>query len=211
MGQCAYREYKKVEWQHCHPGEQHILYHVVHVLHCATCAKPVICHAISGDPGGQGNRQETIYPSGPPARDPATDEIRKDHKDLADDYDEAVACEPHSSQAAAFLLGRCVERILVAKAEVNRGATLGLQINEAIKANKIPEILKKPLKDGFLPARNQAGHVWQDAAGNDLEVDKDTVADCFTIVDELFVHLYLAPFKTDAFIEKMNRVRGQKT
>ena len=210
MGQCAYREYKKVEWQHCHPGEQHILYHVVHVLHCATCGKPVICHAISGDPGGQGNRQETIYPSGPPARDPAPGELRSDHKELADDYDEAVACEPHSLQAATFLLGRCVERILVDTAGVNRGATLGVQINEAIKADRVPERLKKPLKNGLLIARNQAGHVWQNAVGDDLKVDGKTVKRCFVIVKQLFDHFYLEPLKADTFTQEMRDLEDEK-
>lgn len=210
-GQCAYREAKVINWSHSHPGGGRNWMHYVRVLHCGTCGNPLIRHVISKTQAETEVNKVTIYPSGPPARDPAPDEIRNAKKELAVDYDEAVACEPHSLQAAAFLLGRCVERILVDKAGVNRGATLGVQINEAIEANKIPEHLKKSLKDGLLIARNQAGHVWQDAEGNDLPVDKDTVDDCFTIVDELFVHFYLAPLKTDAFTKKMNRVKVEKT
>ena len=155
--------------------------------------------------------QETIYPSGPPARDPAPDEIRKDHKELAADYDEAVACEPHSSQAATFLLGRCVERILVDEVKVDPKATLGPQIDTVIKVETFPEILKKPLKRGFLIARNQAGHVWQNAAGEDLKVDGKTVKRCFAIVDQLFDHFYLEPLKVDTFTQKMGNIEGEKT
>lgn len=210
-GQCAYGEYKPVEWQHRHPGELHTLYHFVHVLHCLTCGNPMIRHSISTDPGRTSVERETIYPSGPPARDQAPVEIRNALPELARDYNEAVACEPHSLQAVAILLGRCVEYILVAEVKVDPAVTLGRQITEAITGDKFPEPLKDSLKRGFLIARNQAGHVWKNAAGDVLKVNENTVERCFAIVDQLFEHFYITPRRSAAFIERMNKVKGEKT
>ncbi|HUW85088.1 MAG TPA: hypothetical protein VMZ31_20085, partial [Phycisphaerae bacterium] len=138
-----------------------------------------------------------LYPQAP-RRDEAPAEVTKEDGGLAKDYKEAVDCEPHSLQAAAFLLGRCMERILIAKAGVERGLTLGPMIEAAIAGGRVPQALCEPLEKGFLVVRNQAGHVWVNSKGEDLRVDEDSVDGSFAIVDALFDELYLGPANTTA-------------
>ena len=61
-----------------------------------------------------------LYPTAA-QRQQAPKEVRDADAGLADDYDEAVVCEPCSGQASVYLLGRCAERILVAKCRGGRG------------------------------------------------------------------------------------------
>ena len=161
-------------------------------------------------PGGPAFQDRELYPVAP-SRILVPQEVRDADPHLADDYNQAVACEPWSLQASAFLLGRCTEQILVAKTSASAGMTLGPQIDAAIKADEIPLAWREPLKDGFLIARNQAGHSWENTAQEPLKVDDETVDHCFTIVDALLYHFYVAPKTNAAFIAKMRQVKADKT
>ena len=178
--------------------------HIVRVTHCAVCARPIVQyshwrdgHAKTFDDPG------VVYPIAP-SRDLAPEVVRSADRSLADDYDEAVNCEPYSFQAPMFLLGRCAERILTEKAGAKPGGTLGKMINEVHMS--LPKDWRDYLKEGFGVARNLAGHVWKDAAGNDLSVDDDTIEHGFAIIGTMFEHYYAAPSRMSDFTDKMERV-----
>ena len=194
---------------------------IVGVRYCRSCGGPVIAHGKvveqltdSEVAFGFDSTRETwhcavVYPI-KPTRPKASDELKQLDAGLARDYNEAVACGPHSLQAAAFLLGRCVNRILVGKCEADPADMLGPQIAQAIAVNKIPTEVAEPLQDGFLIVRNQAAHVWVNASGDGLTVDADSMDRCFRIVDALMDHLYILPAKEAVFVAKMAAVKRDK-
>ena len=150
-----------------------------------------------------------VYPEAP-TRPLAQELVRKADAGLAGDYDEAVRCEPHSQQAAAFLLGRCVERVLIAHAGAQHKGTLGPKIDKAIKDKKIPDDIAPYLGEVLKHVRNQASHIWVDAQGKELRIDADDVRMAFEVVDMLLDRFYIMPAKRDAHIAKVQQVLSNK-
>lgn len=188
--------------------------HQVDAMFCQSCGGPIILYR-AGHATNLGSAHfseicvETFYPQ-LPTREKSPDDVRDANGPLADDYDQAVECEPHSLQASAFLLGRCVEEMLVEKCGAVHKGTLGPKIDTAIEGGKIPDHLHGVLQDGFKVARNQSGHVWVDEDGNRLSVDADTVAMCFSTVNALFEYYYVAPARQNVHVAKMKEVLAKK-
>jgi hypothetical protein len=166
------------------------------------------CHSCQGIILGLWDEEdiEVLYPV-EATRPQCPPEIESEDSGLAQDYNDAVACEPHSLTAAMFLLGRCAERILVNKYGADRRKTLGMMELPAASFNQED---KDYFAEAFVVARNQAGHVWKDSAGNDLTVDDHSVAMAFQWIDELFERAYVGPRRRADHRAKMQQVRGQK-
>lgn len=180
-------------WKH-HPRGTSAVSHNLHVMHCLTCGMPVILHEYK--------RVKEIYPKRP-TRDFAPQEL--DNSDISKDYNEAVRCEPESTQASIILLARCASQILVATkcAGMKKNDGLKDQFQAAIKTDVIrgPEV--DEVRD-LTETRNSVGHAWYDKEGNLLRVDDDDVHWWFEIVDWLIAQLYVNPAKA---AERMARIR----
>ena len=179
--------------------------HTVSVAYCRTCGKPVIEH--SWQRVGK-DHKDLVYPKGT-ARPKAPQEVRAADEDLANDYDEAVTCEPHSFQAAAFLLGRCAGHILVKKCEADAADFLSTQFKKAIKDGTLPHDVAEEFP-GVVEGRNQAGHPWYSSTGEQLKVDEDTSAWSFHIVDMMFEHFYVAPKRRKKRQTKLSDLLDEK-
>lgn len=195
------------------PGDSGtMLMQTIRARFCRTCGYPVIEHlkALRHQSGVLTEQKTCLYPVSP-RRDLSARALPKAIEGVAKDYDEAVNCEAYSLQAAAFLLGRCVERILVdAVSEANERDTLGKIIADSIPQLSGSDELKDVLAHGFLIARNQAGHVWTSASGEELIVDDESVEHCFQIVQELHYDLYERPSLHKKFVDKMKGVLAEK-
>lgn len=177
--------------------------HTIAARFCRTCGGPVIRHSV--------NLHEKkpvvihIYPEAP-TRPKAPAEVGEADTGLEKDFNQAVACEPHSNHAAVSLLGRCVERILVAKCDVKHKRDnghyrmLGELIPDAIKTENFPDEIRNGLDDGFRYVRNQAAHPWKDEDGNDLDVKDAVVGQCFAIVNYLIHRYYVTPEQSKQFV-----------
>ncbi len=109
-----------------------------------------------------------------------------------------------------FLLGRCVEIILVRKLGAPTDATLGRQIDQVIKENRLTHSLAGYLKNAFKFARNQSGHLWTDANGNEMKVDDESVDCGFTVVKMMFEQFYLHPLKMSSWESEMQQKFTEK-
>lgn len=144
-----------------------------------------------------------VYPVAP-SRGLAPEEIREANADLADDYDEAVVCEPHSNQAAVILLARCATIILVDKCGAERKLALHAQIKTAADSGMISAKLKAILEGAHQP-RNQVGHPWYDENGVLLKVGADDVDWWFEIIEWMFEELYITPLAIERRTERIQR------
>lgn len=196
-------------WSHASTEDEsrEIEGHTLDVMTCRSCGMPIVRH--EADPQTGEEPVTTIYPKAA-SRALAPAEVQEKSPQLAQDYNEAVECEPFSMQASVILLGRCVERILNEEAECDEDATLGPKINDAMKREAIPTYIATSLQKGFLVARNFATHIWTNATGEQIQVDEYTLDKCFGIVDELFRHFYVYPQHASEFIEKMSKAKEDK-
>lgn len=179
--------------------------HYVRIVYCRTCGMPVIEH-VHQVPGSAG--KTVVYPV-KPTRPEAPKEVCTADLELATDYNEAVACEPHSLQAAVLLLSRCLSHILIDKCDAPKHATLGPQIAHAFKENPLPEDIANeihPLK----AARDQGAHLWFDESGEHLKVDAETAGWWFGVTQMLFEHFYIAPARRENQRNKMATLREKK-
>lgn len=186
-------------------------HHEVMVLFCRSCGYAVIKYEIR-KPGSRGVRDtiETfVYPVAP-RRELAPGLVREEDADLAQDYDEAVHCEPHSLQAAAMLIGRCASHILIDKCDADKTKPLGPQIDDAIAGGTLPDKLAELLKRGLKHARNLSAHEWFDAAGKTIRADSETVDMCFNIVDAMFYEFYVKPHQEQEFFGTMEQAHEEK-
>jgi len=194
---------KAIGWPHDKSG----MNHQIEVAHCLSCGYPIVHYARQSQSGLRVSGA-VVYPIAP-YRDLAPNEVHSADPDLAKDYDEAVACEPHSLQAAAMLLGRCASHILVARCGADKSSTLGAQISAAVKAGDLPEPIKEQ-SEGLLAGRNQAAHPWYAASGAQMKIDQQGLDWCFDIVDLMFVHFYVNPARLAERQAKLAATKGQK-
>lgn len=101
-------------------GQDSRTVHEIAARFCRSCGYPIIQHKVAvGDTQSLLPSGEWLYPQHPTrGKIPAL--VRDEAPDLADDYDEAVACEPHSSQASILLLSRVLSQILIAKCKAEK-------------------------------------------------------------------------------------------
>lgn len=140
----------------------------------------------------------------------APDEIKDEYIELKNDFDEAVNVETMSLKSAAFLLGRCLERILVDRAGATRGHTIGVMLKDEKVKEKIPEEILKDLTGGVLIARNSSCHIWQDDSGNELNIEPQDVAYCFEIIRLMFEHFYIAPKRRQDRRASLEKLKNEK-
>jgi len=205
--QCAFTRPKdsgRIKWNHVRPHVSH----VIDVRYCRSCGEPMVQHSWHGHKGETNPQEIIIYPVAT-NRDPAPKEVKKANLGLAKDYDEAVACEPHSLQAAAMLLGRCASLVLIEKCAADKSKTLGVQYRAAVAAEKLPNSLTKQF-DGLLDNRNRSAHVWLTDDGDHLEVEACDIDWCFDIVGLLFEHFYVNPAQLAERLKHLDKVRAQK-
>lgn len=183
--------------------------HVVKARFCRSCGFPIIRHE-HGPVKVPADRKTMLYPQAP-TREKCGELIRTADNNLANDYDEAVECEPMSCTAAMMLLGRCLNRILINKAECSTKLPLGPMIDDAIERNEIPTSIQDDLKDGFLHARNMTNHIWFDEEGTEIQVENADVDHCFELIKALFESLYIAPARMAARTDRLKEKRQQKT
>jgi len=202
MDMCSFGQAQQIKWlaEVSNVGQIHIL----ETAFCQTCGECIIRKLVKGT-----SKWEIIYPKGP-TRDKAPSEITKADAELASRYDEAVEVEPLSATSAVFLLGRCAEMILVRKAGVTKGQTLGPMIDEAIKNNKLEDPMSEYMKEGFRIARNQSGHLWEDGDGTEMTVDKQTVDGAFAMMNMLFDKFYIEPLRMGSWTAKLQRTNQEK-
>lgn len=204
------------------PGGLDYVSHDITISYCIVCGGPVIewqrksykgaettsSEQVIGEPIPDTTESVIVFPIASP-REKAHEIVRRQHPDLADDYDEAVACEPSSLQASVFLLGRCISQILIMHCGVTKALTLGPQIDEAIAANKVPQEIADELK-GPKSARDQAGHPWFDTSGEIMKVQEDQAEWAFAIVDLMFEHYYIAPERKRQRLAKLGKDIAEK-
>ncbi len=179
--------------------------HRVRVSVCRSCWFPLIAHTTFDRRNPVAVQAERIYPESP-TRDLAPPLVRESNADLAHDFDEAVACEPHSKQAAVVLLARCANQILVEHCNAKKQECLYDQVQSAIAAKKVSVPLHD-LLDGAHNPRNQVGHVWYDADGDLVRVTEDDAVWWFEIVEQMFDEFYIEPKKR---AERADRVAGMR-
>ena len=202
--ECAYQHFRVTEVRWDIKGGRTEGRHMIRVAYCTSCGQCIIQRV-----AGRGNADTVIYPTAP-TRENAPALIRDTESYLAESYDEAVACEPHSLNAAMFLLGRCVEIILVRKLGAPTGTTLGPQIDHVIEAKTLTDPLAGYLNKAFKSARNQSGHLWTDANGNEMKVDDESVDCGFTVVKMMFEQFYLHPLKMSSWESEMQQKFTEK-
>lgn len=207
-------------WEHHfrHPidGRPRRHCHYLDVRRCLACGYPLIQHRFIPDPAEQtgGSHEELepferiIYPIAP-RRDLAPDEVRAASTELAADYDEAGACEPHSLQAATLLLRRCATVMLVEKCSANKKDTLGRQFDQAENAGERPDFIVEQF-DGLLKNRNRSAHPWFSQLGEPLKVEQDDVEWCFEIVGLMLEHFYVGPARRGRRIARLNKIVSSK-
>lgn len=197
--------------------------HIIRAAYCRSCAEPVIAYIRQNASASQRatlscsttdewlrthpHNERIIWPK-EPSRDPASPEVRAANAALADDFDEAVACEPHSKQATVILLGRCASIVLMDKCKAP-DSTLRPQFDHASKAGSLPKRVDDEYK-AFTDNRNRAAHPWFDATGGHLRVEQDDVEWAFEIMHEMFEHFYIDPARQAARQARMNAVTLSK-
>ncbi len=140
----------------------------------------------------------------------APNEIKGEYIELKNDFDEAVNVELISPKSAVFLLGRCLERMLVNRAEATHGQTIGVMLKDEKVKEKIPKDILEDLTDGVLIARNSSCHIWQDDNGDELNIDPQDVAYCFEIIRLLFEHFYIAPKRRQDSRASLEKLKNEK-
>lgn len=194
------------QWTRVPYGSSASREHRVNVFQCVGCGSAIVEY-IRTDKFKTSRR--IVYPLAPIGK-LAPPEIGQQDPELMKDYNEAVACRSCSVQASMVLLGRCVERILVNKADGEQGATLGPLIKRAIELQKIPSEWASSLEDGFVNARNMAVHVWQNNEGELLAVDDEMVDHGFIVVDWMFDHFCLEPAHKEGLNERLRNLKSAK-
>ncbi len=195
--------------------------HTLDVVYCRSCGQPIrlMRRVVRGRPVLVAANKTVsdqlpedcvriLFPVAQ-TRDLAHEAVRHADADLARDYDEAVACEPHSLQAAAMLLGRCASTILIAMCDADGTKTLGVQYDAAVQAKKLPDNAAGQF-EGLLQCRNRAAHPWFNSTGGHLTVEQDDVDWCFEIIGLMFDHFYVNPAKLEKRRERMEAAKAEK-
>lgn len=182
--------------------------HSLTIAYCTYCGECAV-QKHTNPAGNAGSRTEYVYPTAP-TRSIAPDLVRAEDEHLANCYDGAVNCEPHSNEAAVFLLGRCAEIILVTKCDAPKGKTLGVQIPKCKASGKLTDQIATWLTDAFKHARDQATHYWVSESGEVLLVDTTSVDRAFAVVDAMFKEYYINPHDMEEWAVTMGDTRNEK-
>ena len=181
--------------------------HLVEVAYCRGCAGPIIKDYWERSKSGE-SWGGVVYPIAS-TRSQAPKGIKEADKDLAMDYNEAVACEPHSSQATVVLLARCASQMLVAKCGAKKQDGLRRQFATGVKSGQFTGRLAEEV-GAISESRNQVGHVWWGPDGALLRVPDDDANWWFEIITCMFEDLYLAPERSRERIARLDATRQQK-
>lgn len=207
---CAFRRGGSIEWPLNNARKQER--HCIDASYCQSCGGPILQWAVAPSVGGHANistaTSRVVFPVAS-TRQKTSPVVRQLDGVLAQDYDEAVSCEPLSLQAASCLLRRCASHILIDKCEAPKNQTLGQQIKHARDNGKLPEHISEQV-DGVLNHGNQSAHPWFDESGEILKVEQQDLDWCFEIVQLMFDHYYIEPQKRAERKQRMEAIVTEK-
>lgn len=191
--------------------------HYLDVRRCLACGHPLIRHRwkdgsnrLPGEtPIGPSPSLERIYPA-LPTRSRAPDAVREANEELAQDYDEAVACEPISLQASAMLLGRCASIILIDSCDADPESMLGGQFASARTAGKLSGELVEQYC-GLIDHRNRSAHPWFEPSGKTLKVTQDDLDWCFVILGLMFDYYYVNPARLGRWTKRLKELKDSRS
>ena len=177
------------------------------VLFCTHCKEPLVgltYLTVSRGPSGHltegtGNSR-LVFPPLRSQRPPPPAEVPAD---IAADYNEAAACEPHSARAAAVLARRCLQGMLTDKGYV--GKDLLDQLASALNDQRMPTDLHG-LLDLVRQVGNYSAHPITDrSTGIVLNVEEAELDALFGTLAEAFDVFYVKPRAAKATIDLVNR------
>lgn len=207
---CAFTRKGTIEWPLSNAIKQDM--HVIVACYCQSCGGPILQWTVAPRVGGHADMSaacsRVVFPLAS-TRQKTSAVVRQLDCDLAQDYDEAVSCEPLSLQAASCLLRRCASHILIDNCGAPKNQTLGQQIKHARNDGKLPEHISEQV-DGVLNHGNQSAHPWFDDSGEILKVEQRDLDWCFEIVQLMFDHYYIEPQKRAERKQRMEAIVKEK-
>lgn len=158
-----------------------------------TCRKAIVLLCMYELSGGSWNitDQMQIFPQGS-SRPLCPVEVID--KDIAEDYNEACFVLPISTKASAALSRRCLQNLLLTKANVKKG-DLSHQIDEVISNGGLPSHLSDSI-DAIRNIGNFAGHPLKStSSGEIVSVEIGEAEWVLDVLESLFDFYYIQPNK----------------
>lgn len=170
------------------------------VYACASCQEPVTLLAVgsmirlNNQPVLDAKRVAMIEPRNV-LRPPPHQSVPLPWRD---DYVEAASIQSLSPKSAAALLRRIVDGML---REKTAPSTIFAMV-EALRPPLLPDYVWNGLHD-LREMGNWSAHPKWSNVGEIVEVDVDEVSMCFDVVDQMFEHWYVGPWRENARKERL--------
>lgn len=146
-------------------------------------------------------KEMLVYPKGS-HRPPCPKEV--DDTDIADDYKEACLVLPDSPKASAALSRRCLQNILVSKAEVKEQKDLSKQIQDVLDSRQLPSHIAEHI-DAIRNIGNFSAHPTKStSSGEIIPVEPEEAEWNLEVLEFLFDFYYVQPAKSKAKRDALN-------
>jgi len=156
---------------------------------CPSCGKPIVS-VIPREEMFSGEEGYVVYPQS--SARPIPPEVLVDDKAVAEDYQVATVVLGLSPKASAALSRRCLQSILIKKANADPKAKLSVQIDAVLQSPALPDHIRKNL-DAIRNFGNFGAHPIFTAVGEIVEVQPQEAQWTLDIIDDLFDFYYVRP------------------
>jgi len=156
---------------------------------CPSCGKPIV--SIAPKEKTEDGKAWMAYPRS--AYRKAPKEVRDEDQALANDYEEAALLLTLSPKASAAISRRCLQTVLIRKANQNPDDSLATQIQNVLNSPVLPSYIHENL-DAIRQYGNFAAHpLASKVTGAIVDVETGEAEYCLDILDDLFDHYYVKP------------------
>jgi len=156
---------------------------------CPSCGKPIMSILLPIEMFGA-EKGYLAYPQS--SSRPIPKEVQIEDNEVAEDYQEASLILGLSSKASAALGRRCLQTILVRKAQADANAKLASQIDEVLRSKSLPGYISQNL-DAIRNFGNFGAHPVFTAVGEIVKVEPNEAEWTLDIIDDLFDFYYVKP------------------
>lgn len=161
---------------------------------CPSCGKPIVS-IVPTEEMFAGEEGYLAYPQG--SVRPIPQEVLSEDKIVAEDYQQASLVSSLSPKASAALSRRCLQTILIKKANADPNAKLGPQIDGVLRSGSLPGYISKNL-DAIRNFGNFGAHPMFTAVGEIVQVEPNEAEWTLDIIDDLFDFYYVKPAQAAA-------------
>jgi hypothetical protein len=161
---------------------------------CPSCGKPIVTIVPTEEEFAK-EEGYLAYPQG--SIRPIPQEVLGEDQIVTEDYQQASIVSSLSPKASAALSRRCLQTILIKKANADPNAKLGPQIDGVLRSGTLPGYISKNL-DAIRNFGNFGAHPMFTAVGEIVQVEPNEAEWTLDIIDDLFDFYYVKPAQAAA-------------